>query len=135
MESKDKIIQNAVFSRYDNKFYKSTHRHDFVSFPISEDKTGFIDGGEDYIRCSFNSTCDLIEDYSLYASDSLRIIHEKLLWGTYGKDGKESLTYVLLKDRETSHLNAIKKIGKEKLCPYVWAVINIELQFREGVLV
>jgi hypothetical protein len=37
----------------------------------------------------------------------MKITRENLKWGTYGKDGKQPLTYVSLKDMSDEHIKAV----------------------------
>lgn len=62
-----------------------------------------IDGGHEYIRCSDNG-----DEVSLavYLEDSHDKVREVMKWGTRGKGGKEPLRLILLKDMESSHIEA-----------------------------
>jgi len=117
------LIQNAVLDKLTNTFYRSNHVHDYV--PIRDGF--FIDGGLEYIR---NNTLDdpNFEDYSLYFDSPTSEIVSKLLWGTYGKDGKSLLKYVRLQDCTTEHLKAILNI--DKLSPIHSTVCNTILSNR-----
>lgn len=42
-------------------------------------------------------------------------VMDEVLWGTYGKSGKEPLRYVKLCECSTEHLNEILKIGELSL--------------------
>lgn len=122
-----RIIQNAIYSLCDNNYYKSRHRHDYVPIPLKEG-FAFIDGGLDYIRSS--GTNIWLVDYSLYENSSDDDIYNKLLWGTYGIDGKQPLTWVLLKDCTTDHLNNIIA-NVPSLDPLVIKVISRALDGRK----
>jgi hypothetical protein len=51
-------------------------------------------------------------EWCLDDKEPLYAIKEKLLWGTYGKDGKGPHRYVRLVTCETSHLQAILETQK-----------------------
>ena len=102
------ILQNAVHDIVNDKYYISTHVHDYVGFEING-KSYFIDGGHDYLRRNYFSTIhgNVLEDYALYDDDPIEEIKKKLLWGSRGKAGDEPLTYRPLRLLETDHLQAI----------------------------
>jgi len=62
-----------------------------------------------------NGLVNTSEDYHLEEWELLQKMFPKLplreyvLWGTYGKDGKSKLKYVLIKDLETDHIENILK--------------------------
>lgn len=49
----------------------------------------------------------VLEQDEIPVLNSNEIIVENFIWGTRGKDGKQPFKYILLKDAETSHLEAI----------------------------
>lgn len=114
------IIQNAVYVPKLDRYFKSTHCHDFVSFKVDE-KNGAIDGGNDYIRrigiavnnFTIKRKKALVFEFSLDENNTILEVFDRLLWGHRGKDGKQSLTYLPIKDLELEHLKAIKKNCKE----------------------
>lgn len=89
------IIQNAIRTP-DGTFLVSKHRHDFVSYKDKNGKTYMTDGGNDYIRRSFDTV--LYTDYTVYSDDSFYLVRMKLLRGGRGKDGMQVLTHVPLCD-------------------------------------
>lgn len=100
------ILQNALMVNVTGEIIVSTHRHDFVS-----DKSGryFVDGGHEYLRRTVANEGE-ITDLSLSHLATQEELIDKLVWGTYGKSGKEPRKWVLLKNCETDHLEAILKI-------------------------
>lgn len=111
---KTRILQNAVRVISEDKIYVSRHTHDFVSFVTPDGENGFIDGGLDYIRAggaAFGEHKD-IEPLFIVVNenindDDMDLIANRAVWGTRGKDGKEPLKYIKLKDATTEHLEAI----------------------------
>lgn len=100
----DKIIQNAMKTP-DGTIITSRSVHDYVEY-----QGYMVDGGGEYFRYGCPDGCnDKFEPLFLMESDSLEIKKNKLIWGTYGKDGKSSLKWVKLIDCETDHLRAISR--------------------------
>lgn len=91
------LIQNAAYCSDCDKIFVSTNCHDMTGC-----KHGFIDGGLDYVRGGGR-----LESLALYTTNSRDDIKNKLVWGTYGKNGNESLRRKLVKDLDTDHLKAI----------------------------
>lgn len=100
------IIQNAVYITSKNKFLVSTHTHDFVSEYLDDGTLVAVDGGYNYFR-RFGMDNEDVVDFSLTDDHDFEYIVDKMLWGTYGKDGNNPLQYVRLLDCTTEHLKAI----------------------------
>ena len=106
-ETREVMIQNAVYDVANDIWYNSSHTHDYVSIPYNDGHL-FIDGGTSYRRTNANfSELEGFEEWSLYESDSFEDIKKKLLWGTYGKDGKSPLRWQPFSVCSTEHLWAI----------------------------
>jgi hypothetical protein len=99
-----KLIQNAVYCSESDKYYISTHVHDYVSFTSSGHEC-FIDGGTYYQRSTLMPST--VSDWCLYDDSPRELVKERILWGTYGKEGKDPLKHVPLSKCETDHLQAI----------------------------
>ena len=122
----EKIVQNAIFNKFDGKFYVSMGVHDYVTFPTQIGE-GMIDGGNEYLRRSFDHSN--VEDYSLFSNDPFEKICGMMLWGTYGKEGRiEDFKWVLLKDCESDHLRAI--LNNAPTSKLIQKVINHILEER-----
>jgi len=117
-----KLVYNAL-QLPNGEVIQSRHRYDFV---WSTDRTVAIDGGLEYQRLvgDFNTCTDI----SLYSDDPIELTREKVTWGTYGKDGKGPLTWVLVKDMDTEHLKAV--IEYPGVNPGIQEVMQKELIFR-----
>lgn len=98
-----KIIQNAIRIIDQDIILVSSSVHDYV------EKDGYmVDGGTDYQRYGYpDDMQDNIENLILYDTDSFDTIKSKLVWGTYGKDGKQKLKWIKLINAEIDHLEAI----------------------------
>lgn len=125
-------LQNAVEIK--GRIYKSSHRHDFVTVHLPGGEKGFIDGGNAYIRWSLNvhEALDKGHGESLVVkkTDSLEYRAHKMVWGTRGKDGKESFHWKRLKDCTTNHLKAILEIQRN-IRPDIHECIEFLLKGRE----
>jgi hypothetical protein len=73
------LIQNAVKIKEDGTILKSSYRHDFTNHKTSSGKEYFIDGGTEYIRCSFPENHDEVIDLNLYHEDSIEDKIDKLV--------------------------------------------------------
>jgi len=82
----------------------SIHRQDFQQCNC-ENKT-HADGGIDYLKRG-GKDLSLIEEQSVYDTDSIEKIREAVVRGSVGKRGNEKLTYVLLKDIDDEWLENI----------------------------
>jgi hypothetical protein len=118
----DKILQNAM-KTVDGTIITSRSVHDYVEYEGHS-----VDGGGEYFRYGYPSGCESkIELLFLNEDDPLKMKKKKLIWGTYGKDGKQPLKWVKLIECETDHLKAILKIN---LSPSHIEVINSILEDR-----
>jgi len=64
-------------------------------------------------------------------ADESSIEGSDMLWGTYGKSGKERLRWVMLRDCETDHLQAILRTQPHVYwMPHVLKAIREILTFR-----
>ena len=101
----DKLIQNAMITP-DGVILNSCNQHDY-----REHNGYFVDGGLEYTRYGCPADCkDKFEPLFLYENDDFQIKKNKLVWGTFGKDGKQQLKWVKLIDCEDDHLKAVLKI-------------------------
>lgn len=112
------ILQNAIaiLENYPNITYLvSSHVHDLKEYVFKDKTTIFVDGGHDYLRRGGSALgenglggyANKWMEFSLNEKVPFNYLKDRLLWGTRGKDGKQKLKYVLLKDCETEHLKAI----------------------------
>jgi hypothetical protein len=95
------ITQNAIMC-CDGTYLVSSHRHDYREHMDEGDAYVAVDGGYDYLKRvgHFKS----IEELSTFSDTPFSEAREKLVWGSYGKSGKEPLHYIRLKDMEEDHI-------------------------------
>jgi len=107
----------------------SRHRHDYKTHDDANGEWYMIDGGVDYVKSSVNN---VRAQYISLTTESPHVeIREHFGWGTYGKDGKEPLHEILLKDMETGHLEAVMRT-QTHLAPVLVKLFESELNFRNS---
>lgn len=129
------IIQNAVKileNPNEDIFILSRNTHEYVSYTFKNGSILAVDGGPSYLRRCGDMHTGLYEEWSLEDTDPLETIKEKLVWGTYGKDGKGPFKYVLVKNCENDHLKMILK--QSNLGAIYKTVINSILEDRKKLL-
>jgi len=98
------LVYNAIRTP-DGTVLESRHRHDYNVYQDKNGKEYMVDGGLDYIRRNTHDDAPY-EELSIYLEDGHDKVREVMKWGTYGKDGNEKLTYILLKDMNSAHIGA-----------------------------
>ncbi len=114
----------------DGTVLQSRHVHDYVTHLDANGEEYMLDGGIDYIRCSVNK--DPASDCSCYTSDSIEKIREHFSWGSYGVDGDEPLHYILLKDMDSKHIEAILAQYESAMVYRVVYMFYDELDYRRN---
>ena len=98
------LVYNAIRTP-DGTIIESKNRHDYVVHKDKNGKEYMVDGGLEYIRRNVHADAPY-EELSVYTTDGHDRVREVIKWGTYGKDGDQPLTYILLKDMSTEHIRA-----------------------------
>jgi hypothetical protein len=130
------IVQNTIQTP-DGTILISTHRHDYQSYVDQNGHTYMVDGGYDYIRRTAPIGQDgkpMYESLDLYSDSPFEEVREKLLWGTYGKNGDQPLSYVRLKDMDENHIaNVIQMIREDMSTRTLWRrdMMQQELRYRK----
>ncbi len=130
------IVQNAMQTP-DGTILISTHRHDYQSYVDQNGLTYMIDGGYDYIRRQAPIGKDwklMFESLVLHSDSPFEKVREKLLWGTYGRNGDQPLSYVRLKDMEENHIaNVIQMIKEDSSVRAIYRrdMMQQELKYRK----
>jgi hypothetical protein len=89
----------------DGTILTSRHRHDYTTYTDANGLMYMLDGGTDYQRVNVHPQAPYI-DLSLYSDAPFEIIREHYSRGGRGKDGKQPLTWVALKDMNDEWLEA-----------------------------
>ena len=98
------LVYNAIRTP-DGTVLESRHRHDYVVYVDKNGKEYMVDGGLEYIRRNVHDDAPY-EELSVYTTDGHDRVREVVKWGTYGKDGSQPLSHILLKDMNTDHIQA-----------------------------
>jgi len=98
------LVYNAIRTP-DGTVIESTHRHDYKTYLDKNGKEYMVDGGRDYIRRNVHAEAPY-EELSVYSTDGHDKVREVVKWGTYGINGDQPLTRILLKDMSTEHIQA-----------------------------
>lgn len=70
-----------------------------------------------------------LKNVSVYSDDPHEVQREVFRWGSYGKDGKQKLKYILLKDLSTDHINNIL-LNCRHIEGHVKTLFKNELEYR-----
>ena len=127
--NKVRIVSNRIRTP-DGTILESMHRHDYVTYEDANGLEYMVDGGLDYLRRNVHDDAPYIE-LSVYSDDSHDVIRDVFKWGTRGKDGKQPLTYVPLKNLTTEHIEAILET-QDHIQEYIRNIFLDELEFRNN---
>lgn len=120
------IVYNAMETP-DGTVLESRHRHDYQTHTDQNGEEYMVDGGKAYLRRSVNKVP--AKDLSLRLDDPHKDIREAVTWGTYGKDGKQPLRYVTIKEMTAEHILAV--INTQRLAPFMYTILKYELEYRK----
>ena len=127
MYNDPRIVANRIRTP-DGTILESKHRHDYVTYTDANGKEYMVDGGLDYLRRNVHEDAPY-KELSVYSDDLHELIREVFKWGTRGKDGKQPLKYVPLKDLTTDHIEAILET-QTHISDYIRKIFSDELKFR-----
>jgi hypothetical protein len=127
MMSEARIVSNRIRTP-DGTILESRHRHDYVTYVDKNGKEYMVDGGLDYLRRNLHDDAPY-EELSVYDDAPYALVREVFKWGTRGKDGKQPLKFVPLKDLTTEHIEAILDT-QSHIADYVRKIFISELNFR-----
>lgn len=122
-----KIVANRIRTP-DGTILESKHRHDYVTHTDANGKEYMVDGGLDYLRRIVHDDAPY-EELSIYSDAPHTEIREVFCWGTRGVDGRQPLTFKLLKDLTTDHIEAILET-QTHISEYIRKIFSDELKFR-----
>lgn len=126
--SEARIVSNRIRTP-DGTILESMHRHDYVTYVDANGKEYMVDGGLDYLRRNVHDDAPY-EELSVYTDDLHIEIRNVFRWGTRGKDGRQPLTYVPLKDLTTEHIEAILDT-QTHIQEHIRKIFLDELSFRD----
>jgi hypothetical protein len=125
------IICNAIMTP-DGTYLRSYNRHDYKEHV---DKVSgeiyIVDGGNDYLRRSVNTTPATPMD--VYLSDPFETIRRNFVWKSYGKNGEHIPhgIYIYLFAMDTDHIHAILETQTQLKGSYVEKLFKQELAYRK----
>jgi len=125
------IICNAIMTP-DGTYLRSYHRHDYKEhLDKVSGETYIVDGGNEYLRRSVNTTPATFMD--VYLSDSFETIRRNFAWKSYGKNGELAPDgiYILLHAMDTDHIRAILETQTQLRGSYVEDLMKQELAYRK----
>ena len=122
-----KILANRIMTP-DGTILESMHRHDYKTYIDKNGLEYMVDGGLEYTRRIVHDDAPYIE-MSVYNDDDHLTIREAFKWGTRGVDGKQPLTYLVLKDMATDHIEAILET-QTHITEEIRQVFIDELEYR-----
>ena len=111
----------------DGTILESRYRHDYVTHTDANGKEYMLDGGLDYVRSSANGDEEML---TVTVEDSHEMIRLLVTWGTYGKNGDETMVHVKIADMSTEHLQACLDTQKATMRPAIYKVMQEELEYR-----
>lgn len=119
------VVYNALKTP-DGTVLHSYHVHDYTTHVDKNGKEYMLDGGTSYVRSSANGD----EVYlTLYSDAPHKEIREVLSWGTYGKQGREPILFIKLKDLTRDHIKAILE-NCNGIAPWRRKTFEDELEYR-----
>ena len=120
-------ILNSRMRTPDGTILESYYRHDYVTHTDANGKEYMLDGGCEYVRSSANGDEELLTIYTDFPHAVSRL-HAK--WGTYGKDGDETLVSVTIADMSSEHLQACLDTQQRTMRPALYKLMQDELEYR-----
>lgn len=124
------LIYNAIMTP-DGTVLASRSRHDYKEYTDANGKVYVIDGGLDYCRRSNNG--DEV-DLTMTDEQPHSVQRDVLTWGTYGKDGKQPLAHVPIREMETEHIEAVLET-QPRIYPVYRSCMERELAERKAHVV
>lgn len=130
------LLQNAIWIPEADLYLRSVHRHDYIPWKSEDGIVDFaIDGGQgpgSYIR-RVGTTGGRVVEWCLTDADPFELVAERLLWGTFGKDGKGPMKWRPIATLETNHLRAILRTQPHIRDTITERVVSYWLAHREAV--
>jgi len=101
-----KLVANRIRTP-DGTVLQSFYQHDYKEYRDANGETYMVDGGLSYLRRNINVIP--YQELSVRLGDPHELVREAFHRGGRGKDGKQPLTWVALRDMDTEWLrNALE---------------------------
>lgn len=121
------IIYNAIRTP-DGTILVSRHTHDYKTHKDANGETYMVDGGLDYARR--NLCKEPYEELTLYDSEPHLVQRDAIVWGTYGKNNDQPLTYKKVSAMSDAHIEAVLAECNPKLV--IKNCLEKELKLRKA---
>ena len=125
-ESFENVIVVNKWITPDGTILQTKYPGEFVSHTDVDGNRFFVDQGH---YGHHRNSCDLT-DCSLFYDDSHEEIRKFFSWKSYGKDGKQPGTWLVLKDMEAEHIKNILLTQKHISATVVRQLFIDELNYR-----
>jgi hypothetical protein len=119
------LVYNAVTCTECNETIVSYHRHDYKTCSCPNEAA--VDGGLDYLRYGAKDL-NKIKSIALYADDDFVTVRCYATRGSRGKDGKQPLTQIPIKDMDDDYLEAVLEYGG---ADWHLELIRKEIEYRK----
>jgi hypothetical protein len=119
----------------DGTYLRSYNRHDYKEhLDKVSGEVYIVDGGNDYLRRSVNTTPATAMD--VYLSDPFETIRRNFVWKSYGKNGEHIPhgVYIYLCEMAIDHIRAILETQTQIRGTYVEMLFKKELVYRTGTV-
>lgn len=103
--SSPRLLLNRIQTP-DGTVLTSRHIHDYQEYVDENGFTYMVDGGLIYSRRNVHEDAPY-KELSVWSSDSFEKIRNSFEWGTRGKNGRDKMSYVVLKNLSSDHIIAI----------------------------
>jgi len=125
---KKNVLANRIITP-DGTVLQSFSRNHFVKHNDQNGKEYAVDGGLDYQRVFVHDDAPHT-DARVYDTDPHDVIRTAFCWGSYGKDGKQPLTWMPLCTMSDAHIEAILRT-QTHIPPHIYGVFENEQTYRE----
>jgi hypothetical protein len=88
-----------------------------------------IDGGNEYGRYG-GMSMSKIEKIDVYADDPFDLVREYAYRGSRGKDGRQPLSYIAIRDMDDDYLQAVLEYGG---AAWHLDIIRKEIEYRKNL--
>jgi len=119
------LVYNAVICVECQETLVSYHRHDYKTCSCPNEAA--VDGGLDYLRYGAKDL-NKVKSIALYTDDDFMTVRCYATRGSRGKDGKQPLTQIPIKDMEDDYLEAVLDYGGPE---WHLELIRKEIKYRK----
>jgi len=121
------LVYNGVKCLECGEVLVSYSVHDYKTCGCPNDT--MVDGGLAYSRYG-GMSLEKIQKIDIYADDPFDLVREYATRGSRGKDGKQPLTYVAIKDMDDDYLSAVLEYGG---ADWHLEIIRKEIEYRKNL--